>query len=228
MIVDALIPALNEEESLPGVLDGLRGRGFRQVVVVDNGSTDRTYAVARAHGAVALYEGQRGYGAACLRGLRWMASDPPDAVVFLDGDGADDPEDLPTLLAPIEADEADMVIGSRVRGQAEPGALTPQARFGNTLACTLIRWLYQERFTDLGPFRALTWEALERMEMADEDFGWTVEMQVKAPRRGLRSAEVPVDYRRRRGGQSKVAGTVSGSFKAGVKILYVIGREMLR
>ncbi|MFN3201785.1 MAG: glycosyltransferase family 2 protein [Bradymonadia bacterium] len=227
MIVDALIPALNEEESLPTVLDGLKGRGIRRVVVVDNGSSDHTYQVIERHGGVALYEGQRGYGAACLRGLRWMAADPPDVVVFLDGDGADDPDDLPALLAPIEAGEAEMVIGSRVRGQAEAGALTPQARFGNTLACTLIKWLYGVEFTDLGPFRAVTWSALERMQMADEDFGWTVEMQVKAPRRSIPSAEVPVDYRRRVAGQSKVAGTIKGSFQAGVKILYVIGREVL-
>lgn len=228
MIVDALIPALNEEGSLPTVLDGLRDRGLRRVVVVDNGSADYTYRAIEAHGGVALYEGRRGYGAACLRGLRWMADDPPDAVVFLDGDGADDPKDLEALLAPIAEARADVVIGSRVRGEAEAGALTPQARFGNALACTLIRWLYGERFTDLGPFRAASWRALERLAMADQDFGWTVEMQVKAPKLGLRSVEVPVDYRRRRAGRSKVAGTLTGSLKAGVKILYVIGREVGR
>jgi glycosyltransferase involved in cell wall biosynthesis len=228
MKVDAIIPALNEEASLPGVLRGLEGRGLRQVLVVDNGSGDRTFAVAQDHGAVALFERRRGYGQACLRALEHLAADPPDAVVFLDGDGADDPSDLPALLAPIEAGEADLVIGSRVRGQAEPGALLPQAKFGNLLACALVRTLYGVEFTDLGPFRAVAWAALDRLQMADRNYGWTVEMQARAARLGLRCAEVPVAYRRRRAGQSKVAGTVKGSVKAGVKILWTIGREAAR
>lgn len=227
MIVDAVIPALDEERSLPGVLAGLAGRGLRQIVVVDNGSADRTFGVAREHGAVALYEPRRGYGRACRRGLDHLAGGPPDVVVFLDADGADDPDDLPALLAPIQAGEADLVIGSRARGEAERGALLPQARFGNALACGLIRALWGVRFTDLGPFRAVTWAALERLQMADPNYGWTVEMQARAARLGLRCAEVPVRYRRRRHGRSKVAGTISGSVKAGAKILWTIGREVL-
>ncbi|MCB9545015.1 MAG: glycosyltransferase [Myxococcales bacterium] len=228
MIVDALIPALNEEESLPGVLAGLQGRGLRRVVVVDNGSRDATADVARAGGAEVVYCARRGYGSACLRGLDHLHADAPDVVVFLDADGADDPADLPAVLGPIAAGEADLVIGSRVRGQAEAGALTPVQRFGNALSCTLVRGLFGVRFTDLGPFRAITWDALQRLDMADPDFGWTVEMQAKAARRGLRCAEVPVDYRRRYAGQSKVSGTLEGSARAGAKILWTIGRERLR
>lgn len=223
MIVDALMPALNEAESLPRVLAGLQGRGLRQVVVVDNGSTDATSAVARAHGAQVVFCGIRGYGSACLAGLAYLRRDPPDVVVFLDADGADDPADLPQLLAPLAAG-AELVIGSRVTGQAEAGALSPVQRFGNALSCTLMRWLFQADFTDLGPFRAVRWPALERLRMADRDFGWTVEMQVKAARQGLRCAEVPVRYRRRRAGQSKVSGSLVGSAKAGVKILWTIGK----
>lgn len=228
MVVDALIPALDEAESLPGVLGALEGRGLRRVVVVDNGSIDDTYALARAHGAVALHCGLRGYGSACLRGLRWMATDPPDVVVFLDADGADDPDDLPALLAPIIAGDADLVIGSRVRGDAEAGALSPVQRFGNALSCTLVATFFGVSFTDLGPFRAITWTALQQLRMADRDWGWTVEMQAKAARRGVPCAEVPVRYRRRRFGRSKVSGSVVGSAKAGVKILWTIGREALR
>lgn len=226
MRVDALIPAWNEAESLPTVLTGLQGRGLHRVVVIDNRSDDGTGAVAQAHGAEAIYCGRRGYGSACLRGIDHLHADPPDVVVFLDADGADDPADLPALLAPIEAGEAEMVIGSRVAG-AEPGALTPVQVFGNALSCTLIRGLFGIRFTDLGPFRAITWAALQRLEMSDPDFGWTVEMQAKAARRGVRSVEVPVAYRRRVAGQSKVSGTLKGSFRAGTKILWTIGKERL-
>ena len=229
MVVDALLPALNEEESLPGVLRELRGLpALRRVVVADNGSTDDTWRVISAGGAQPVWAGLPGYGNACLAGLRHLAADPPEVVVFLDADGADDLRDLPALLAPIEADEADMVIGSRATGEAEAGALTPVQRFGNALSCTLIRVLFGEQFTDLGPFRAIRWSALEALEMADRNFGWTVEMQAKAARRELRSAEVPVRYRVRQAGQSKVSGTVRGSVKAGVKILWTIGAERVR
>ena len=228
LIVDALIPALNEEASLPGVLADLQGRGLRRVVVVDNGSTDATAAVARAHGAEVVYCGRRGYGSACLRGMDHLHAQHPDVLVFLDGDGADDPADLAAILAPIEAGTADLVIGSRVLGEAEPGALTLVQRFGNALSTTLMRGLFQARFTDLGPFRAIRWPALMRLQMADPDFGWTVEMQVKAVRAGLRCTEVPAAWRRRRAGASKISGTVKGSTLAGVKILWTIGRERLR
>ena len=228
MIIDAVIPALNEAENIGGVLDGIADRGLRRVVVGDNGSTDDTAAVARAHGAEVVFAPKRGYGTACLAALAHIAQDPPDAVLFLDGDGADDPEDLAALLAPIEADTADLVIGSRVTGEAEPGALTPVQIFGNVLSSSLVRLFFGVKFTDLGPYRVITWAGLTQLEMADPDFGWTVEMQAKAAKRRLRCAEVPVAYRRRRAGKSKVSGNLVGSFKAGVKILYTIGREAVR
>lgn len=228
MIVDMLIPALDEELNIGLVLSRVPPDILRQIVVVDNGSTDATADVARRHGAVVVCEPERGYGAACLKGLAYMADDPPDVVVFLDGDGADDPNDLASVLAPVIGGQADLVIGSRTLGDAEAGALTPVQRFGNGLSCHLIRYLFGLRFTDLGPFRAVTWSGLERLQMADRNFGWTVEMQTKAARRGLRCEEVAVQYKRRHAGQSKVSGTIEGSIRAGVKILYTIGREALR
>lgn len=225
--LDALIPALDEEAALPGVLAGLAGRGLRRIVVVDNGSRDRTAEVARAGGAEVVPEPRRGYGSACLAGLRHLRADPPDAVVFLDADGSDDPADLAALVEALRGG-AELVVGSRVAGRAEPGALTPVQVFGNALSCRLIALRWGVRFTDLGPFRALTWEALERLQMRDAGFGWTVEMQARAARLGLRCREIPVSYRRRRAGQSKIAGTVRGSIRAGVKILATIGREAVR
>ena len=195
---------------------------------MDNGSTDRTAERARTEGATVVSEPVRGYGSACLAGLEFMRSDPPDIVLFLDCDGADDPGDIPQLLEPIVQQHAEFVVGSRTTGPIEPGALTPVQHFGNVLSCNLVRLLFGVKFTDLGPFRAITWEALERLEMADRDFGWTVEMQAKAAKRGLRCAEVPVHCKRRYAGQSKVSGTIKGSIKAGVKILYTIGREAIR
>lgn len=228
MRVAALMPALDEEASLPAVLAGLAGRGLERIVVVDNGSRDRTAEVAVAAGAVVVFCGRRGYGSACLAGLDRLADDPPDAVVFLDADGADDPADLPALLAPLRDDRAELVIGSRVTGNADTGALTPVQRFGNALSCRLIELAWGARFTDLGPMRAVRWATLERLQMRDPDFGWTVEMQARAARLGIPWMEVPVRYRRRVAGQSKVAGTVKGSVKAGAKILFTIGREFVR
>ena len=225
MVVDVVIPALNEEPSIALALGALRDDRIRHRVVVDNGSTDGTAAVAAAAGAVVISEPRRGYGQACLTGLRWLASDPPDVVLFLDGDYSDVPEDATVLLDAIAAG-AELVIGSRTRGGAQPGALLPQARFGNWLATTLIRLLYGASFTDLGPFRAITWDGLQRVNMQDRDFGWTVEMQVRAARQGLRCDEVSVRYRPRIG-VSKVTGTVVGSVRAGHKILWVIARDRL-
>lgn len=225
-IVDVVIPAFNEEASLPLVLRDLRALGPdapRRIVVADNNSRDRTAAVAREGGADVVPAPRQGYGSACLAGLEALRTVPPEIVVFLDADHSDHPEELPSLVAPIGADEADLVIGSRTLGEREPGALLPQARFGNLLACFLVRLLYGHRYTDLGPFRAVRWQSLERLGMRDPDFGWTVEMQVKALRRGLRVTEVPVSYRRRVG-TSKITGTVSGTLRAGHKILWTIGR----
>jgi len=225
--IDVVIPALNEEVSLPLVLAALPHPPVRRVVVADNGSRDGTARVAREGGAIVVPAERRGYGSACLVGLDWLRrNDPPDVVVFVDADFSDHPDELPRLVAPLLADESDLVIGSRVLGTREPGALLPQARAGNLVACLLIRLLYGHRFTDLGPFRAARWEALKRLGMADPDFGWTAEMQVKALRHGLRVTEVPVSYRRRVG-VSKITGTVSGTVRAGYKILWTVLRHSL-
>ncbi|MFL6198877.1 MAG: glycosyltransferase family 2 protein [Thermoanaerobaculia bacterium] len=222
--IDVVIPALNEERSLPSVLADLPRPPVRRIVVADNGSTDGTARVAREGGAEVVAAPRRGYGSACLAGLDHLRrTGPPDIVVFVDADWSDHPEELPSLIAPILAGEADLVIGSRILGRREPGALLPQARAGNLVACAMIRLLYGHRFTDLGPFRAIRWQALERIGMSDPDFGWTAEMQVKALRHGLRCAEVPVSYRRRVG-VSKITGTVSGTVRAGYKILWTVLR----
>ena len=221
--VAAVIPVLNERDSLPLVIRDLPP--VERIVVVDNGSTDGTAEVARSLPVRVVTESRRGYGRACLAGLAALADDPPDVVVFLDGDYADRPEELPRLLEAI-ACGADLVVGSRRLGEAEPGALPPQARFGNALTCGLVRLLYGHRYTDLGPFRAIRWSALERLAMSDTGFGWTVEMQIKAIRRGLAIAEVPVSYRRRIG-VSKISGTLSGTVKAGAKILWTVARYAL-
>ncbi len=228
MIVDALMPALDEEENIPHVLAGLEGYGLRRIIVVDNGSVDRTAELARQYGAEVVFESRRGYGSACLAGLEYLKSDAPDVVLFLDADGADDPVDIPALLEPIERDGEDLVIGSRTTGRIEAGALTPVQHFGNVLSCVLIRLVFGVKFTDLGPFRAIRWAALQRLEMADRDFGWTVEMQAKAARRKLKCREIPVHCKNRFAGQSKISGTIMGSVRAGTKILYTIGREAVR
>ena len=228
MQVDALIPALDEEDAIGPVVEGLTALGLRRIVVVDNGSTDATAHRAQRAGAEVVSESRRGYGQACLTGLAYLGADPPDVVVFLDGDGADDPEDLPALLAPIRSGQAEFVVGSRVLGESENGALTPVQVFGNWLSCRLVKLAFGADFTDLGPFRAIRWSSLISLHMVDRDFGWTVEMQAKAARRGLKCQEIPVRSRRRLAGQSKISGTIRGSFKAGTKILYTIGKVALR
>ncbi len=224
--VDAVIPALDEADSLGLVLDALPSPPVRRVVVADNGSTDATARIARERGATVVFEPRRGYGAACLKALEALASDPPDVVLFLDADLSDDPAEAPAVLAPILEGRADLVVGSRVLGLSEPGALSPHARFGNWLATRLLRAFYGARYTDLGPFRAIRYGALMALDMRDRDFGWTVEMQVKAARHGLRHTEVPVRYRRRVG-RSKISGTVGGSARAGVKILRTVFAHIL-
>lgn len=224
--VAVVIPVFNERASLPLVLGAIPPGAVDEIVVVDNGSTDGTVDAAKAVMLAVpiriVREERRGYGSACLAGVAALAAGPPGILVFLDGDFSDHPEELPRLLALLE-DGADLVIGSRTLGRSEPGALLPQARFGNALACALIRALYGHRYTDLGPFRAIRFDAYERLGMTDTSFGWTCEMQVRALQAGLRVAEVPVSYRRRVG-VSKITGTLSGTMRAGWKILTTIFR----
>lgn len=225
--VAVIIPALNEENALPLVLGDLPRVG--QVIVVDNGSSDRTAVVAAERGATVVSEPRRGYGAACFRGLMAIEEQlgsgrcPPQIVVFLDGDYSDHPDVLPELVEPILRGECDFVLGSRLLGQRERGAMPPQSVFGNHLACWLMRILFGARYTDLGPFRAIDYARLRELGMVDRNFGWTIEMQIKARRAGLRMREVPVPYRQRVG-QSKISGTVLGSLRAGWKILFTIAK----
>jgi len=221
--IDVVIPALNEELALPHVLGDIPRPPVRRVVVADNGSSDATPIVAVDHGAEVVHEPERGYGAACLRALAHLAPDPPDIVVFLDGDYSDHPDELPSLVQPILDRRAELVIGSRAMGRAERGSLSSQQRVGNAIASAALRTLYGARYTDLGPFRAIRWDSLQHLQMCDRNYGWTVEMQIKAARRGMRHCEVPVSYRRRIG-SSKVSGTLRGSVGAGAKILWLLGR----
>jgi glycosyltransferase involved in cell wall biosynthesis len=223
--IAVIIPAYNEENAIGLVLRDIPAEWVDEVIVCNNASMDRTAAAAVEQGATVLRENRKGYGSACLRGIRYLREKPesaqPDIVVFLDADYSDHPEQLPELVQPILQENADLVIGSRALGEMEPGAMQPQQIFGNWLATNLIRLFYNYHFTDLGPFRAIRWDKLLAMDMSDPDFGWTVEMQVKAAKYGLRSTEVPVRYRRRVG-VSKVSGTVKGTVLAGHKILWTI------
>lgn len=221
--IGLVIPALNEEKAIGKVIADIPD-WVDAIVVADNGSRDRTSEVARAAGALVVREDEPGYGAACLAGIAALPT--CEIIVFLDGDYSDYPEDMNLLVAPLLAGDADLVIGSRVLGGAERGSLTPQQRFGNWLATRLIRLIWGSHFTDLGPFRAIRVTALKVLQMADRDYGWTVEMQVKAAKAGLRCAEVPVRYRKRIG-TSKVSGTVRGTLLAGIKILSVIGWQAI-
>ncbi len=215
--VAVIIPALNEAAAIGDVIARIDRKLADWVVVGDNGSTDDTAAVARAAGALVVREDRRGYGSACLKAITLVPK--ADILVFLDADGGDDPSDLPLLLAALLARGTDIVIGSRLAGRAEPGSLTCVQRFGNTLTCGLVRLFWGARFTDLGPFRAIRRPVYETLQMADPDYGWTIEMQVKAAQRGLKVVEVPVSYRKRQAGQSKVSGTIIGSWRAGSRIL---------
>lgn len=214
-----IIPAFNEEKSIGLVLSDLP-QEVAEVVVIDNGSTDETAAEAEKGGATVLYEPRKGYGFACLAGIEHLKAkaNQGDIVVFLDGDYSDYPEELTALITPIQQQKALFVLGTRVTPQLEKGALTPQQRFGNALATTLMKWIYGSTFTDLGPFRAIEWKTLMQLNMNDKTYGWTVEMQLKILKKAIPYLEVPVRYRPRIG-FSKVSGTLKGTLMAGYKIL---------
>jgi len=219
--ISVIIPALNEKASIGSVIKDIPRDCATEIIVVDNGSTDGTAEIARQAGARVVDEPHRGYGAACLAGIAAAAA--PDIIVFLDGDYSDYPEELRHLVEPIRAGVADLVIGSRMTGPNAKRVLPPQAYWGNRLATFFLRLLYGFRFTDLGPFRAIRADSLKRLAMCDRNFGWTIEMQIKAVQLGLRIREIPVRYRYRIG-ESKISGTLSGSIRAGLKILYTIAR----
>lgn len=225
--VVALIPALNEEASLPGVLSGLLDQGISRVVVVDNGSTDRTAQVARAGGAHVVHEPRRGYGMACLTGLHALAlrpGGPPHVVLFLDGDQSDDPSAVLRILGPVLRGEADLVIGRR----HGVGDAPPRQRLGTALVSGLARLLFGTRLGDLGPFRAMGWETLQALEMDDRSWGWTLQMQLRAHRMGCRVVQVPVERRPRAAGTSKISGSFRMSVRVGMRMLWTLVRERVR
>ena len=219
VMIYVIIPALNEEKAIAKVIADIP-EAVTEVVVIDNGSTDLTSVVAREAGATVLKESRAGYGYACLKGIAYLKDKQKDGdiVVFLDGDYSDYPEELISLVAPIEKSNYDLVIGTRNNPLLQKGALTPQQRFGNVLATRLMALFYGGKYTDLGPFRAITFDALDRLKMQDKTYGWTVEMQLKALKYKLKYTEVPVNYRPRIG-ESKVSGTIKGTIMAGYKIL---------
>ncbi len=219
--VDVLIPARDEEAALSVMLKEFDRHPLRRIVVVDNGSSDRTAEVAREHDCLVVSCPEPGYGRACLAGMAFIRRDPPDVIVFLDGDRSDDPAYLPRLFQPILDDDYDFVLGSRAKGRAEKGSLSATQVFGNALATRLMKWFWKTNYSDLGPFRAIRWSCLERLAMRDTNFGWTIEMQIKAAVLNLRIKEIAVPYRKRIG-VSKISGTLSGCVKAGYKILYTI------
>lgn len=224
-----VIPAWNEEASIGPVVTDTRatlaarsGDAFR-ILVIDNGSTDATAAMASRAGAEVVSEPRRGYGRACLTGVAALAA--TDVIIFMDGDGSDDPEGIPSLIAPITRGEADLVIGSRELGVSEKGAHPWHAVAGTRLCVTLMNLLIGTKATDLGPFRAIRATALAELGMEDATFGWTTEMQIKAHSASLRVAEVPVNYRCRRGGESKISGSWPASVRAGSKIIWMIAKR---
>lgn len=222
-IVDVIIPAYNEQDSIRKVIDEIPKELVREVVVVDNNSTDQTFQNAKNTGATVLQEQNQGYGYACLKGIEHLNSkkNKPDIVVFLDGDYSDFPEEMFEVVKPITEENIDLVIGSRALGKREKGSMTPQQLFGNWLATRLMRLFYGVKYTDLGPFRAIKFNQLLNLNMQDKTYGWTIEMQIKAAINYMKSTEVPVNYRKRIG-FSKVSGTVKGTVLAGIKIIFTI------
>ena len=227
MKVDVIIPAFNEEDSIEKVINEIPKELVREIIVCDNKSTDETSDRAKNAGATVLYEGTRGYGNACLKGMAYIAAKSalPDVIVFMDGDYSDYPEEMKQLLEPIQHKGVDLVIGSRALGNMERGSMTPQQIFGNWLATSLLKIFYGYKFTDLGPFRAIKYDKLVELNMQDKTYGWTVEMQIKAAKNKFVCTEVPVNYRKRIG-VSKVSGTVKGTILAGHKILWTLFKNI--
>jgi glycosyltransferase involved in cell wall biosynthesis len=221
VVIKVIIPAFNEENSVGSVVRAIPRDLVLEVIVVNNCSTDETERAAAEAGATVVHEPHKGYGRACLRGLEYLQQQPPDIVVFLDADYSDYPEEMIHVVAPILTNHADLVIGSRALGERERGSMTPQQIFGNWLATFILKKIYGVAFTDLGPFRAIRYSSLLALQMQDQTYGWTVEMQIKAAKKKLRCQEVPVRYRKRIG-VSKVSGTVKGTIMAGYKILYTL------
>ena len=217
--INVIIPAFNEEKSIANVINDIP-KIVNEVIVVSNNSTDKTKENAAKAGATVLHEPKKGYGYACLKGMEYISAqeEKPDIVVFLDGDYSDYPEELTKIIEPILNDDMDFVIGARVKELREVGSMTPQQIFGNWLATFLMKLFFNAKFTDLGPFRAIKYDKLLRLNMEDKTYGWTVEMQLKAVKQKFSYVEIPVKYRNRIG-VSKVSGTVKGSILAGVKIL---------
>ncbi|MBU2019096.1 MAG: glycosyltransferase family 2 protein [Bacteroidetes bacterium] len=219
--IAVIIPAYNEEKSIGLVVQEIPRNWVDHVIVVNNNSTDDTVNVARENGAIVLTENRKGYGWACLLGIEKAKELGAEIIVFMDGDFSDYPGELPSVVQPILENNCQLVIGSRALGKKERGSLTPQQVFGNWLATKLIRLFYGAKFTDLGPFRAITTEALSQLKMSDKTYGWTIEMQIKAVKHKMKFIEVPVNYKKRIG-VSKVSGTLKGTILAGIKILSAV------
>jgi len=226
-LIDVIIPAYNEQDSIAKVIYDIPDF-VRNIVVVNNNSSDNTKSIAFEAGAIVVDELQRGYGKACLTGIEYIRNleVQPEIVVFLDGDYSDYPEEMREVVRPIVEGKADFVIGSRVKGQKEGGSMTFPQIFGNWLATTLMRWIYSVDYSDLGPFRAILWTELLALNMQDQNYGWTIEMQIKAVKHGLKAMEVPVNYKKRIG-VSKISGTIKGTVMAGYKIIWTIFKEYL-
>jgi glycosyltransferase involved in cell wall biosynthesis len=221
--IKIIIPAFNEQNSVGSVINDIPPGLASEIIVVNNASTDDTEINARNAGATVLVESTPGYGRACLKGLEYLAKKEEviDIVVFIDADYSDYPEEMPLLITPIIKEGKELVIGSRALGNLEKGAMTFPQIFGNWLATSLLRLFYNVNFTDLGPFRAIKYESLLKLDMKDKTYGWTVEMQLKAAKHKLNYAEVPVTYRKRIG-TSKISGTIRGTALAGYKIIWTI------
>ena len=227
-LIKVIIPAFNEADSIDKVIGDIPDI-VDEIIVVDNNSSDKTAEIVKKTGATALHEEKKGYGYACLKGMKYVASQSklPDIIVFLDGDYSDYPEELTKIVRPIIEDDVDLVIGARVKKLREKHSMTPQQVFGNWLATFLMKLFFRAKYTDLGPFRAIKYDKLLSLEMVDKTYGWTVEMQLKALRKKLKYTEVPVRYKKRIG-VSKVSGTVKGTIFAALKILGWIFKYSLK